>query len=47
MQDSGNNTTTRKEVISMADKKENCGCGCVGQPQKTQKPKKDKKKSQK
>lgn len=31
----------------MADKKENCGCGCVGQTKKAQKPKKDKNKSQK
>jgi hypothetical protein len=36
-----------KEVINMAGKKENCGCGCIGQKQTTPKAPKNRKKPKK
>jgi hypothetical protein len=40
-------TTRGKEVMKMAENKQNCGCGCIGQKQDSTKPKTEEKKPKK
>jgi len=41
------NRLNKKEVIKMAEKKKDCGCGCIPLKQNVEMPAKDKKKAKK